>query len=203
MSPDSLFSLSGFQKSLLISVYQIRRRISAAPRPTLTKGIPLFPAIPFVPRPACFLHLRRVSFLFASHSRILARQALPLTKGIPLFPPPPSYRVQQAPATTKGQLPSRLPPFVSLPGRLCLLRRVSSVSPPHPSYRVQLASYTYEGLASFSRPTIRIRARQGFQMPRQKEKAGHFARPLLKDYILCSNLHSKFCFTPTAPVSAQ
>ena len=251
VSPDSLFSLSGFQKSLLISVYQIRRRISAAPRPTLTKGNPLFPASPFVPRPACFLllrrvspcfpllhsyrvqlasyscegsasfsrptiripvrqalpptkdiplfpatpsvpqpacslYLRRVNFLFASHSRIPARQALPLTKGIPLFPtspfvqrpacslllrrvspcflPHPSYRVQQAPATTKGQLPSRLPPFVSLPGRLCLLRRVPSVSPPHPSYRVQLASCSYEGSASFSPPTIRILARQALPL---------------------------------------
>ena len=150
------------------------------------------------------LLLRRVSFLLASHHSYPCPAGSVSYEG---YLPFPRLTLRTAssllPAPTKSQLPSRLPPSVSSPGRLCLLRRVFSCSPPYHSYRVQLASYTYEGLASFSRPTIRIRARQGFQMPRQKEKAGHFAQPLLKDYILCSNLHSKFCFTPTAPASAQ
>ena len=68
------------------------------------------------------------------------------------------------PTPAKGQLPSRVPPFVSAPGRLCLLRRVSLCSPPHPSYRVQLAPCYYEGSASFSRPTIRIPVRQALPL---------------------------------------
>ena len=182
MSPDSLFSLSGFQKSLLISVYQIRRRISAAPRPTLTKGNPLFPASPFVPRPACFLLLRRVSPYFppyhsyrdqlapcyyegsASFSRpairIRSRQALPLTKGIPLFPaipfvPRPACFLHLRRVSFLFASHSRILARQALP-----LTKGIPLFPPHPSYRVQLAPCYYEGSASFSRPTIRIRARQ-------------------------------------------
>ena len=242
MSPDSLFSLSGFQKSLLISVYQIRRRISAAPRPTLTKGnplfpaspfvprpacflllrrgspcfpllhsyrdqlascsyegsasfsrltirirarqalpptkgIPLFPAIPFVPRPACFLLLRRVSFLFASHSRILCRQALPLTKGIPLFPASPfvprptcslhlrrvsflfashsRIPARQALPLTKGILRFPASPFVPRPACSLLLRRVSFLLASHHSYPRPAGSASYEGYLPVSRHTIR------------------------------------------------
>ena len=78
-------------------------RIRARQALPLTKGIPLFPAIPFVPRPACFLLLRRVSLLSASHSRICPRQALPLTKGqLPFRLPQPYPRPPRlSDATTK------------------------------------------------------------------------------------------------------
>ena len=88
------------------------------------------------------------------------------------------------PTLTKGQLPSRVPPFVSSPGRLCLLRRVSFLLAPH----------------------SRIRARQGFQMPRQKEKAGHFARPLpiILFYPHCASLSTViYPFSSTAPITQE
>ena len=185
--------------SCSLSVYQKRRRFSAAPRPTLTKGQLPSRLPPFVSVPGRLCLLRRVSLC---------------------SPPYPSYRVQLASCSYEGFASFSRPTAVFLPGRLCLLRRAFLYSPPHPSYRNQLAPPPYEGSASFSRPTIRIlarqalpltkgfplfptspfvprpasslslrrvsflsashsriRARQGFQMPRQKEKAGHFARP--------------------------
>ena len=56
------------------------------------------------------------------------------------------------------------PTSVSRPASFLLLRRVPLVFAPHHSYRDRQASHPYEGSASFSRPTIRIRARQALPL---------------------------------------